>query len=368
MSGELAVVESGSLKIQTIDDLSRVSKMFAMSGYFEDCKDIAQAGVKILAGNELGIPAFAAMTGIHVIKGKASIGANLMAAKVRASQRYDYIELQHDDQGCRIAFYEKEFSRDIKDLRRAFAKGELTRKQFEERIEVLSLGVSTFTKEDAAKAGTQNMQKFPRNMLFARAMSNGVKWFCPDIFLGTPVYVPEEMGATVDDEGNVVEVIEVEPELPSKPQPIKRAEPKPVEVEVVSDDVPKPGFITQQQIKRMMAGVDKGWTEESIKALLIANYGIESRKAIPQELYDEICGVLSTPPIQEQPDESKAVELYAKLTDSIDKAQTLEDCDKLEAWLKAPKQWNAVHCTSLEASCLEMIQGKRNEITDGIPY
>lgn len=29
-------------------------------------------------------------------------------------------------------------------------------------------------------------------MLFARAMSNGVKWFTPDVFRG-PVYVPEEM-------------------------------------------------------------------------------------------------------------------------------------------------------------------------------
>ena len=29
-------------------------------------------------------------------------------------------------------------------------------------------------------------------MLFARAISNGVKWFCPDVFAG-PVYTPEEM-------------------------------------------------------------------------------------------------------------------------------------------------------------------------------
>ena len=28
-------------------------------------------------------------------------------------------------------------------------------------------------------------------MLFARAISNGVKWYCPDVF-GGPVYVPEE--------------------------------------------------------------------------------------------------------------------------------------------------------------------------------
>jgi hypothetical protein len=43
------------------------------------------------------------------------------------------------------------------------------------------------------------MDKFPANMLFARAISNGVKWFTPDVFQG-PVYVPEEMGGVVTEE------------------------------------------------------------------------------------------------------------------------------------------------------------------------
>ena len=43
-------------------------------------------------------------------------------------------------------------------------------------------------------------------MLFARAMSNGVKWFCPNIFLGVPVYTLEELGAKVDEDGEVIEL------------------------------------------------------------------------------------------------------------------------------------------------------------------
>ena len=35
-------------------------------------------------------------------------------------------------------------------------------------------------------------------MLFARAMSNGVKWYTPDVFAG-PVYVPEEMETVTQD-------------------------------------------------------------------------------------------------------------------------------------------------------------------------
>ena len=41
-------------------------------------------------------------------------------------------------------------------------------------------------------------------MLFARAMSNGVRWFTPDAFNGNAVYTPEELGADIDIEGNVI--------------------------------------------------------------------------------------------------------------------------------------------------------------------
>jgi hypothetical protein len=40
-------------------------------------------------------------------------------------------------------------------------------------------------------------------MLFARAISNGVKWFTPDVFSG-PVYVPEEMESVITEEAQAV--------------------------------------------------------------------------------------------------------------------------------------------------------------------
>jgi hypothetical protein len=45
-----------------------------------------------------------------------------------------------------------------------------------------------------AQLGGQNYQKFPRNMLFARAMTNGARIHCPDVFVGS-VYTPDELGA-----------------------------------------------------------------------------------------------------------------------------------------------------------------------------
>jgi hypothetical protein len=61
--------------------------------------------------------------------------------------------------------------------------------------------------KDAAAAGLtnkDNWKKYPRNMLFARAISNGQKWYAPDVYNGVTVYTPDEMGAVVDEEGNAV--------------------------------------------------------------------------------------------------------------------------------------------------------------------
>jgi hypothetical protein len=36
-------------------------------------------------------------------------------------------------------------------------------------------------------------------------LSNGIRWFAPDIYNGATVYTPDEMGAVTDEEGNVIE-------------------------------------------------------------------------------------------------------------------------------------------------------------------
>jgi hypothetical protein len=171
----------------SLSDTMQIGKVMAESGFFQDSKGMAQAVVKILAGQELGLPPFAAMTGIHLINGRPSIGANLMAATIKKSGRYDYKVATLTETLCEIVFLER---------------GQ-------------EIGRSKFSLDDARKAGTKNLDKFPRNMLFARAISNGVKWFCPDTFGGAPVYTPEELGADVNEDGDIVQGSYTAPE----PQP-----------------------------------------------------------------------------------------------------------------------------------------------------
>jgi hypothetical protein len=201
MSNELAVRPQPGVQISTIDDVARVSRMFAESGFFSDAREAAQCGVKIMAGAAWGIDAFSSMVGIHIINNKPSVSAGLMAAAVKGHPKYDYRLRENTDKVCRIEFFER----------------------------AESLGVSEYTIEMAQRAGLTNnptWKKFPEAMLFARAMSAGVRKFCPDVFHAS-VYTPEELGADVDEEGTPVRVEVVS--RPEKPQERPRAaEPTPV--------------------------------------------------------------------------------------------------------------------------------------------
>jgi len=178
------------------DQLQKAATALQASGYFKDVTSQAQAVVKVMAGAELGLPPFAAMTGINIIQGKPVLGANVIATLVKNDPRYDYRVKLCTDQECIIEWFEdKQFS-----------------------------GVSTFNLDEAKRAGLNgkdNWTKYPSDMLFARAISRGARRYAPGIFGGSPVYTPDEMGAEVDADGNVVvEAGEWKPEqAPAEPLP-----------------------------------------------------------------------------------------------------------------------------------------------------
>jgi hypothetical protein len=181
-------MSSALTRISSVDDLARVGEVFVKSGFFADTRDAAQAIVKVMAGQELGFAPIASMTGVYIVKGKVSLSANLIAAAVKRSGRYTFRVRKHDATICEIEFFECD---------------KLGNKE--------SIGFSSFSIEEAQKAkltDSATWKNFPRNMLYARAISNGAKWHCPDVF-GGPVYTPDELGATID--GETGEMIDVSP-------------------------------------------------------------------------------------------------------------------------------------------------------------
>ena len=146
----------------------------------------AQAAVPILAGREMGIGPIASVIGIRVQNGRVSMDAALMASCIERSQCYGYRIDEHDNEHCKIKFW-----------------------KYDSRASegIVSLGPSEFTIADAKTAGLANKdtwRNYPRNMLFARALSNGARWYCAGIF-GGAIYTHEELGIATDDEGRPIE-------------------------------------------------------------------------------------------------------------------------------------------------------------------
>lgn len=158
-------------------DPMTVARAFKESGMFPDLRSEAQAVVKIVAGQEVGFGPMASMQAVQMIQGKPTFSANALAALVKRHPAYDYRSVEHTDEVCRLEFTQH---------------GE-------------PIGVSEFTMADAQRAGIaggQSWKKYPKAMLFARALSQGVRWYAPDVTAGSAAYVPEELEASAESGGD----------------------------------------------------------------------------------------------------------------------------------------------------------------------
>ena len=163
--------ETGLTVPGSFQDISDMAKAFVASGYFSDTKAMAQAIVKIQAGKELGLPPVYSMQNINLIRDRLTSSANTLAMMVKKSGRYNYRVTEHSDQTCTITFYESEEGKWVE------------------------VGTSTFTMADAKRADLikpgGGWVKYPRAMLFSRAISQGARMYAPDAIGG--VYTDEEI-------------------------------------------------------------------------------------------------------------------------------------------------------------------------------
>lgn len=190
-SRALAVTDRSVAASQVTGDPFQLAAVFYKSGLFKDVRDEAQAAVKILYGQELGIPPMQAMLGVYVVDGKPTLAAATLASIIKRSGRYTFRPVQHDATVCTLAFFER--------VGRAWEP----------------LGESSFSMAEAQTAGLAGKatwKQYPKAMLWARALSQGARWYCADVF-GGPVYTQEEFGAEVDEDGVV---------LPPPPAPLAR--------------------------------------------------------------------------------------------------------------------------------------------------
>lgn len=280
------------------------AKVLVPTGFLPDSiKTPQQAAAIVLKGRELGVPTMYALQNIHVISGKPTANAECIRSLVYRD---------HGDDA--MVFTETTAKRaTLRYKRRGW-------KEYQE---------FTYTIEDAKTAGlldgrnAHSWRKFPGEMLRARCTSSVGRMAFPDSAGG--LYLHEEMGAEVNEAGEIVRLTETpqEPDIdPKDPrfysrldtptyetEPIEEAEYRPVEpaqqppanvtqpparpVEARPDWLNEP--ITQEQwretYKRLMAGKFKeaqwvawwqargidGWFKMTNAQLVEFNAAIDAR-------------------------------------------------------------------------------------------
>lgn len=142
-----------------------IAKVMGASGLYPDYGTAQKAAGAIVIGAQYGLSPAQSLGAIHIVKGKPMLHYSLILAKVREHPDYDYKIIESSDERATVEFL---------------------------RHDSIA-GVETFTLAQAKKQGTQNLDKFPDTMLLARAVSKGVKKFCPDVLNGMPTYVQGEI-------------------------------------------------------------------------------------------------------------------------------------------------------------------------------
>ncbi len=175
---ERAAKERLILRRAELDYKQRLATAFAKSGCFADIKGqsepeaIARALVKIELGEAMGFTPAESMTGIDIIQGRVAVGANLRAARMQRAG-YSWPEMILNETGCWIPLR-------LNGQTMVDGEGKPV--------------MVAFTKSDAQTAGLigkDNYKKNPRNMFFARAITNAQRWYAPGV-LGIDILSIEE--------------------------------------------------------------------------------------------------------------------------------------------------------------------------------
>lgn len=166
-----------------IDSDIRLAKALAQSGFYKDIRDAAAGVVKLRIARELGL-GLKGISDVHIVEGKPTLSYQAILGMVRAytgphnTDRYSFRYLRRDEECVEIEWT---------------INGEV-------------IGVSKCDTEDAKRMGVASRgtwQKYPRQMRTARAVTEGVNAFMPEV-IGGSIYTPDELGSGGGDDVVIV--------------------------------------------------------------------------------------------------------------------------------------------------------------------
>lgn len=219
--------------------IDQTAEMFVRSGMFPDLKSVEQAATLLIIGRGFNISDYDSVTGLYLRQGKVNMHANVMAAAIKASGKYDYEVLINSDKECEIQFL------------RVDSTGRYP------------LGKHRFTMAQAQRANlTKNFtwKQYPEAMLFARCISAGYRAHCPDALGAAPVYVEQHGEMEVEGPSN------------QSPPPPQREVPQQDNRDQPSTMVDEPENQKEIPVRQALVEEIQDWAEtnreDAIKALV----------------------------------------------------------------------------------------------------
>jgi len=164
-----------------IDSDIRLAKALAQSGFYKDIRDAAAGVVKLRIARELGL-GLKGISDVHIVEGKPTLSYQAILGMVRAytgphgTDRYSFRYLKRDEECVEIEWT---------------INGEV-------------IGTSKCDTADAKRMGLadrQTWKKYPRQMRTARAVTEGVNSFMPEV-IGGSIYTPDELGDSYGGSGS----------------------------------------------------------------------------------------------------------------------------------------------------------------------
>lgn len=187
------IVENQSARMSAelaISDGIVAKKYASGAGVSED-----QATYIIALGRDFGLNAAQSLQALDLIGGRPAMRATYKALFLRQAG-YSWKVVKHDDTICKYRFYLKGeviTDADDKPLDVSFSIEEATKAGYVEN--------ARGKEEKDGKKKPGNYDKIPKNMLFARMISNFQRWHAPDV-----------IGASVPEVGELVDAVVQETE------------------------------------------------------------------------------------------------------------------------------------------------------------
>jgi len=175
MNDERAIIQAQTQEppvSKEIAEMAYLAKQAFASGLFGKLKSPQEAFIRMVVAKEMGLSPTTGLRSVYLVNGTPAFTSSFLSARVKMSKRYNYLVKERSATKCVLEWTEN---------------GQ-------------PIGKSEFNMDMAKRAaltGKDVWKQYPESMLFARALTDGVRTFCPDVMMGHAAYTPEEVGGDV---------------------------------------------------------------------------------------------------------------------------------------------------------------------------